>query len=177
MKLVPLTKNKTAKVDDADFERVSRWKWSYCANRAGYAVRTETYAPGKHRSQGMARFILNAPRGTFVDHANGDTLDNRRSNLRIATHAQNQMNQKRRSDNTSGFKGVQFSKQKQKWIAVAWKNGHSYYGGAFTDKAEAARGYDRLAVKLFGEFARLNFPERKSLSLPSLDRVELDRAA
>lgn len=177
MKLIPLTKNKTAKIDDIDFERVSRWKWSYCPNRGGYAVRNETYAPGKHRYLLMARFIMNAPKGKFVDHINGDTLDNRRSNLRIATHAQNQMNQRRRSDNTSGYKGVQWSKQKQKWIAVAWKAGHLYYGGASGDKVEAAEAYDRLATRLFGEFARLNFPENTSRAKPSHDTTELAQAA
>lgn len=177
MKLIPLTKNKTAKIDDVDFERVSRWKWSYCPNRGGYAVRNETYAPGKHRFLPLARFILNAPAGKFVDHISGDTLDNRRSNLRLVTHAQNQMNQKRRSDNTSGYKGVQFSKQKKKWIAVAWKSGHLYYGGAFADKIEAAKAYDRLASRLFGEFARLNFPGKTLPGSQSPETEVQDRAA
>lgn len=178
MKFVPLSKNKQARVDDEDFERVSRWHWSYCPNRGGYAVRNETYAPGKHRYLPMARFILNAPKGKLVDHINGETLDNRKENLRLCTHAENQANKKRPVNNTSGYKGVQWSKQKEKWIAVAWLMGHLYYGGAYTDKIEAAKAYDRLAVKLYGEFARVNFPEQStSPKKPSRGTEELDRAA
>jgi hypothetical protein len=177
MKLIPLSKNKAAKIDDLDFERVNRWKWSFCPNRGGYAVRNETYAPRKHRFLPMARFIMNAPKGMLVDHRNGDTLDNQRENLRICTIAENQQNKRKPKHNTSGYKGVQWSKQKRKWIATAALTGHLYWGGGFDDKIEAAKAYDRLASRLYGEFARLNFPERTSPVKQLHDIEELDRAA
>lgn len=120
---------------------------------------------------------MNATDGMFVDHVNGETLDNRKTNLRLVTHAQNQYNRRIPNTNTSGYKGVQWSKQKQKWIAVASLKGKLYYGGGYADKLEAAKAYDRLAVKLFGEFARFNFPENTSRGSRSRGRGELAQAA
>jgi len=105
----------------------------------------------------MHRLIMDAPDGTDVDHRNMDRVDNRRSNLRLATRAENLRNQGLSRNNTSGFKGV--SRLDGKWraeIRVKWK---LIYLGLFDDKVEAARAYDTAAKEHFGEFARLNFPE------------------
>lgn len=94
---------------------------------------------------------MNFPRGE-VDHKNGNGLDNRKCNLRIATSSQNKANTKIRRDNTSGFKGVIWHKASNKWMArVADK-----YLGLFRSKYEAAKAYNQKAKEMFGEFARLN---------------------
>ena len=102
----------------------------------------------------MHRHILDAPIGFEVDHINGNTLDNRRCNLRLATSTQNGCNTRRRSDNTSGYKGVCWDAQQSKWKARVQVNGRQYHAG-FHDTAEAAYAARcALAERLHGEFAR-----------------------
>ena len=90
-------------VADADYESLVADKWR---NTGGYAGRAIGIEGGKQGGELMHRRILNAPDGVQVDHINHNTLDNRRSNLRLCSLAQNQMNRKRASNNTSGYKGV-----------------------------------------------------------------------
>lgn len=90
--------------------------------------------------------------GLKVDHINGNTLDNTRENLRVATHAQNIHNAKRHRSNTSGYKGVQ--KHKKGWEAAIRVNGKLIHLGVFTDPAEAHEEYKKAAIAHFGEFAR-----------------------
>jgi hypothetical protein len=98
------------------------------------------------------------PGAPQVDHINHDTLDNRRANLREATTSQNKMNERRRKDNTSGFKGVAWHKGRRKWCAHIGKDRVKYYLGYFLVVEDAARAYDAEARKRFGEFACVNFP-------------------
>ena len=105
------------------------------------------------------RLIMDAPKGMDVDHINGNPLDNRKSNLRICTHAENQRNKGAYKNNTSGYKGVSWYKRDKKWIAGIKHNNKGIYIGLFEDKEEAARAYDKKAKELHGEFAYLNFPD------------------
>jgi HNH endonuclease len=95
------------------------------------------------------------------DHKNGDTLDNRRANLRQATPSQNARNMKRRGNGTSKFKGVSLDKTRNLWIAsIIRKEGYGReHLGRFIREDEAAKAYDAVAHHRYGEFARLNFPE------------------
>lgn len=90
----------------------------------------------------------------FVDHINGDVLDNRIENLREATHSQNCMNRRQRSDNKSGIKGVM--RKKDKWYGCVTLNYKVYPAGYFDLKEDAAAAVDKLRKELHGEFARAN---------------------
>ena len=89
-----------------------------------------------------------------IDHKNGNSLDNRFNNLRLATDSQNTRNQKKRKTNTSGFKGVCWYKQTKKWIARIQVNNKLIHLGYYTNKFYAALVYARAAKKYFGEFRR-----------------------
>lgn len=158
MKEIPLTRGKVALVDDEDFEDLIKFKWCWCPNRKGYAIRRLRLSEGRGRGTvAMARQILKAPKGLMVDHINGNTLDNRRSNLRLATHHQNQMNAMLNRRNTSGFKGVAWDKRLGCWRVMINVNKRNTFVGNYPDKRAAAMAYDLWAFDLFGEFARTNF--------------------
>jgi hypothetical protein len=109
----------------------------------------------------LHRLLLNAPPELQVDHINGDGLDNRRSNLRLATGSQNQGNSRKRRDGvTSQYRGVSWNKRAGKWQALLRREGKLQYLGYFSDEEAAARAYDAAALEQWGSFARLNFPER-----------------
>lgn len=112
----------------------------------------------------MHRLIMGFPKHMVVDHIDGDGLNNRRSNLRLVTRAQN--NRKSNSvlprHNKSGFRGVCLEKSSKKWCAfirTADVNRKQTRIGRFKTAEEAARAYDQAAKKFHGEFATLNFPE------------------
>ena len=154
MKIIALTQGKETIVDDNDYDYLSQFKWCY---HKGYAARNIRLENGKQTTIKMHRIIIDCPQGLLVDHINGDSLDNRRSNLRIVTNQQNNMNKKHYS--RSGFKGVYFNKLAQKWHAQIALNNKVIYLGLFNDLVEAAKAYDKKALELFGEYARLNFIE------------------
>jgi hypothetical protein len=154
MKQIPLTQEKVAIVDDDMYEYLSQWKWHYVN---GYAVRSETCAPGKQKAVFMHRLIMQAPDGMEVDHKETeDTLNNQRSNLRLCTHSQNNHNRTKYSNNTSGYKGV-FPLPSKRWRACIKNQGERLHIGVFDTPEEAARAYDAKARELFGEFANTNF--------------------
>lgn len=148
-KLIPLTQGKFAKVDNDDFERLKDINWSYDSR---YVFNTEFGF--------IHRYIMDAPNNKMVDHANHDTLDNRKSNLRLSTNTTNQWNS-RGNPSSSNFKGVYKPKGKNKYRARICNNGRHTIIGYFTDEEEAAKAYDKKAIELRGEWAyqTLNFPE------------------
>jgi hypothetical protein len=110
--------------------------------------------------------LMGVPHGrsVYVDHINGDTLDYRRDNLRVATHEQNCWNSRKRTHRTkdaltSSFKGVAWDASSGKWrVQLRAGKGVRVHVGCFADEQEAARAYDTAAIQHHGEFARLNFP-------------------
>jgi len=154
MELVPIFNGLLAKVDNQDFDLVAPHKWYVAKNKA------KPYAFGRinGRQVYMHRLILGAPDGMHSDHINGDTLDNRRSNLRLATAAENSQNQVIRRNNTTGFKGVTFHAGRDE-ARIMPRGGKYHYRGRFDTAEEAGRAYDAAAMELHGEFARINFPE------------------
>jgi len=117
----------------------------------------------------MHRFVVGAPmdrRFPYVDHINGDTLDNRRGNLRLATPAQNQANMNSRRGRNSTFKGVQYDGRYRKPWSIDVKDGSRRVRSRFATQIEAAKGYDIAALAIRGEFALLNFPRSDYCTLP-----------
>jgi hypothetical protein len=110
----------------------------------------------------MHRLLMDAPPELQVDHINGDPLDNRRSNLRLATNVQNQHNKGAWQGAASRFKGVSRTRQPDVWRATIESNGHQITIGRFRSEFEAAKAYDAQARELFGEFARTNFEKHPS---------------
>jgi hypothetical protein len=138
-------------VDSSDYPLVKQYKWSLLNN--GYVF---TRVNGK--AIGLSSFILGvcATKQMVVDHMDGDTLNNRRSNLRQCSTQQNIQNQTIRSDNSSGFKGVFWDKGLKKWRARIKVNYVGKHLGCFSKKEDAAIAYNNAAVENFGEYARLN---------------------
>lgn len=154
MKEIKLTQGKVALVDDGDYEFINHYKWSY---NAGYAIRgVYNKLTKKIGRVSMHRLIIGAKKGQEVDHKDGDKLNNQRSNLRIATRAQNVMNTGLISSNTSGFKGTYFKKKTNRWFSCIRIGGKLIHLGYFDNKIKAANAYNKAARKYFGEFAKLN---------------------
>lgn len=151
-RIIPLTKGQNALVDTEDYERVNRWNWvahwAECTH-SFYADREEC---GKTIS--MHRFIMRCEQGEECDHQNGNTLDNRKQNLRTCTHAQNTKNKKIRRGKQ--FIGIQ--KRGRKWMFEVMHNGQRTTGFGFWTPEEAAKARDAVAKNLHGEFASLNRP-------------------
>lgn len=147
MAQIPLTKGRVALVDDSDCGLLACWRWCV-GNR---------YAQSRIKGKlvYMHRFIMQAPDGVSVDHINGNTLDNRRVNLRLATHRENMRNQKFREGRR--YKGVYWRKDTQKWQVKIMVDGKSINLGCYSDEEMAAVAYDVAARIYFGEFARTNF--------------------
>jgi hypothetical protein len=164
MKTIPLTKGYVAIVDDEDYALVSKFKWHTFNNngRGTYAI-ANMEVDGKMTTVRMHRFITNPSRSEVVDHINRNGLDNRRGNLRAATRSTNAANSKHRADrSTSPYRGVYFEKEKKLYRAQIRVNGKLFGLGRYKDPKLAAEKYDAEAVRNFGEFAVLNFPEVRS---------------
>lgn len=104
----------------------------------------------------LHRLIAGARKGEVVDHINGNSLDNRKANLRICTKAENSRNRKLGPTNKSGFKGVSWEAHTGKWRAKIGTDHKQITIGRFDTKEDAARAYNEAAIKYHGPFARLN---------------------
>ena len=135
-----------AVIDAKDYSKCNGRKW-YLSN--GYAV------------SGNSKCILYLHhlilgRKIQGDHIDTDKLNNRKSNLRTCTTAENSRNCKLSKNNTSGYKGVSWDKAKRKWAADIMRNYKYIHLGYFEDKEDAADAYNEAALKYHGEFAKLN---------------------
>lgn len=160
MKKIPLTKGQFAIVDDWWYDYLMQWKWNahFDPKMNGYyAVRTD-YSSGK-KLVSMHREINRTPKNMLCDHVDHATLNNQEYNLRNCSCSENQWNAKIRVDNTSGFKGVNWHKGKKKWVARVYKDGRYVFVKSFSTAVDAAIAYDKVAKELYGNFAKLNFPE------------------
>jgi len=163
---IPLTRGLVAIVDAADYDWLSAFKWHALACKGG-----QFYYASRRLRMGelgwiektftlvlMHRQILNAQRGTLVDHRDHNGLNNVRDNLRVATASQNGANTEYARGRTSGFYGVSWSAECSKWRSRICVDRSSIYLGVFASEREAALARDEAARRYFGDFARLNFP-------------------
>ncbi len=163
MRQIPLSKGYVAVVDEEDYERLAELPWYAHETRWGtYAFRSLPVSEGAaKRNVSMHREVIGLPAacegGPLVDHINGDTLDNRRENLRACDTTQNAANMKPHRGRR--FKGVAWHKASKRWRAYLRTGYRQVSLGYFDTQDEAARAYDRAAFREWGEFARLNFPD------------------
>lgn len=158
-KVIKLTQNKETMVDLDVYEWASKSKWYAASWKNGfYAVKGGKQIKGKREPNiALHRLIIDVKKDEMIDHINGDTLDNRRENLRVCNNTQNQRNQKLSNRNTTGYKGVSWHKKEKKWISRIRVNNKLIHLGYFKDLIEAAKAYDKAALIYFGEFASINF--------------------
>lgn len=152
--IIPLTKGMEAFCDLADAPLVSEFNWT--ASKAGarfYALRTVQHVGAKPESVRMHRLIMSPPTGLSVDHIDGNGLNNRRSNLRLATVSQNGCNRGPAVNNTSGYKGVWWFAYAKLWTAQIRLKGKRYHLGYFKTAEEAHSAYCAAASRIHGEFA------------------------
>jgi hypothetical protein len=150
-----------AVVDAADFEAVSKWRWHARKKSTRLSIYAIRYFSenNRTRSEYMHQLILKAQPGFSIDHISRDGLDNRRSNLRLATVTQNNANVgKLRKTTTSRFKGVSKERGARLFRAQINVNGRKTFIGRFAKDEDAAWAYDREARRVFGPFAFCNFP-------------------
>ncbi len=157
---IPLTQGQFAIVDAADHDFLMQWKWFaqwHDRTQSFYARRAiRLSSPRRLEVINMHRLLLGLHKGDMrqSDHRNGNTLDNRRENLRIADSFQNAWNHRVQSSNTSGYKGVSFCARTSKWRAQIQVRGTKKYLGSFPEKEEAYLVYCEAAKQMHGEFAR-----------------------
>ena len=157
MKEIKLTQGKVALIDDEDYEMVSKLKW--------YAMKTSNkFYVASSNNKYLHRFIMNVTDSNIkVDHINGDTLDNRRSNLRLCSHRENIRNCVISKNNTIGYKGIWIRNdgRKKKYAAEITFNYKRIKLGSFYTLEEAAEAYNEAALKYHGEYSNLNIINNK----------------
>jgi len=140
-------------VDDEDYDWLNSYRWCFDGR----------YAQRRNKIEGHVRmhiFIMNPPEGMGVDHKNGNQLDFRRCNLRICSQWDNSKNMSKHADGKSKYKGLTQTKN-GKWFArINYRYEHISIG-LFESEEEAAKAYDKKAKEIYGEYAKLNFPEHE----------------
>lgn len=159
-RLIPLTQGFFAIVDAEDWPTLSVFRWHalrYDNSHTFYAART-VGPPNRRRKLWMHHAVMDVPNGATVDHIDRNGLNNRRSNLRVATRGQQMMNRPLSPSNSSGYRGVFWLPRASRWYAAIYAEHRRHHLGSFTTREEAAHAYDVAALRLHGQFAQLNFP-------------------
>lgn len=158
MKEIVLSGGKLVTLVDADsYESLIQWNW--CFDERYVYRRHHLRMEGKkqiHQKIYLHKLVNNTPEGLDTDHINGNKLDNRRCNLRVATRSQNSANRKKNPKHTSKYKGVHWHNHTKKWKAEIKINGKKKYLGVFISEEDAAAAYDTAARELFSEYSKVN---------------------
>ena len=169
MRIIPLSEELTTIVDDDEFHLLSSYQWSANQTESGhvYAVRWDGFKAVK-----MHREIMGAAHGDglIVDHIDGNTLNNQKSNLRLCTQSENTQNSRKQKTSTSKYKGAQ--KCKDGWQASITKNGVKKYLGCYKTQIAAACVYNRSARILFGEFANVSEIPEENKVIEIIEKIE-----
>ena len=153
-------------IDEGDAALVSRFQWKTMQRPNGriYVFSTQKSRPV---TVYLHRIIVDAPPGMDVDHINHNTLDNRRSNLRIASRSLNNMNRAKLGDNKNGFHGVMKTRT-GKYLSRVQLGRRVFFTKSVSTPERAARDRDELAVRLYGDLITLNFPRTEQIAMPIL---------
>ena len=146
-----------ALIDKDVKDELNEYKWH--VKKDGYMYRnasTEELRNGMPRSISMHRQLMGFPKGKTIDHINHDKLDNRLSNLRIASYSDNQANRRKLKRTSSKYKGVRYHRRDNVWHAYIAVEGEQKHLGTFEGERDAAQAYNSVAKKIFGDFALLN---------------------
>lgn len=146
-------RGKHALVDDDIYDKYGAMKW----NLRKKSVSRNVMRGGKQHTEILSRIIVDAPSGYWVDHINGNILDNRRENLRLCKPIQNSWNKSTPQRNTSGYKGVSYKKKQNKYYAYITVRGDIKHLGVYSDAISAAIAYNNAAKTHYGEYAKLNY--------------------
>lgn len=157
MKIIDISKGMKVMVDDEDYVILNQWKWTAAncpTNIKYYAQRADS----KRKTVKMHRLIMNCPKGVQVGHINGDTLDNRRENLRLVSPSDNSKNRSHQKNAKFPYKGIMNLSRCtiKKFGARITIKGKTLFLGCFSTVEEAAKAYNIAALEHFGEFAKLN---------------------
>jgi hypothetical protein len=165
MKVIKLTRNKQALVDDEDFDKLSKYKWTACLKRknpdklyelwvAVRGIKSDKTKTGRTNIN-MHQMIMGFP-AKQIDHINHNSLDNRQCNLRLVTPTENAANKRKQKNNKSGYRGVWFDKDLKKFRAAIRPHNKTIHLGCFLTKEEAATMWNQEALKYWGKYACLN---------------------
>lgn len=146
------------RIDDCDLGLLSKHRWHVAATHKGNVTKCYALRASGGKTTYLHREVMRAKSGDIVDHINGDTLDNRRCNLRIVDKSVNVIN--RGVSNKTGFRGVHENRE-GKFRAMVQIGGKRFGSGYFGSAREAAEAYDRLAIEHHGAFAILNFSQER----------------
>ena len=152
--------NMITQIDEDDIPLIldGRTKWCVIKAKRTFYVLRNVGGRKNREFQLLHRCVLGLTDSSkHGDHRNGDGLDNRRTNLRVASNQQNSRNGRAHRDSTSQYRGVSWDALRRKWTAGIGINGKRHGLGRFATEDEAARAYDAAAAAAFGEFARPNF--------------------
>jgi len=157
MKEIALTQGKVTVVDDADFEWLNQYQWFAHKERKNYYAARNIHHNGKRTLSRMHREILGLESGDKIltDHANRDSLDNRRFNLRTVDYSMNGYNEEPRKTNKSGYRGVSWHSKNKRWRIQMRFNGCLLHGGEYKNISEAVEAYKAMAMKYRGADAVL----------------------
>ena len=159
MKEILLNKGYKALIDDEDFNQVNKFKWSIAIRKRNFYAQRSYIKNGKPSIMLLHRYILNPCNNIQIDHIDHNGLNCQRSNLRLATNAQNSYNQRKRNSlySYSKFKGVSWNKRAHKWISQIQFMGKNKYLGLFNDEILAWHAYNEAAERYFGNFSYFDY--------------------
>lgn len=145
-------------IDGSDYDKIKKYNWFcfYHKKLKKFYIHARRFHNGKITSLRLHRFIMDTPDDLVVDHINGDTLDNRKINLRNCTQSENCRNSIKKKTGKSNYKGVSLKKENLQYVANIFYNGKQKHIGYYDSEDKAAIAYNEMALFCFGEFAKPN---------------------